>query len=450
MMKRETDKKGSGKKDASKRGYRAPRGTRDILPEDISLWRKVENTARCVLELYGYEEIRTPAFEETQLFVRGIGEATDIVEKEMYTFRLKSGESITLRPEMTAPIVRALLEHHLYRQKRFRKFYYIGPFFRYERPQAGRSRQFHQIGIEALGSLDPLLDVETVQVASQFFDELGFRRLRIVLNSIGCHDCRPGYREILKRELGPSIRSLCESCQNRYERNVFRILDCKREACREITRRLPSMEEHLCPDCGEHFERVQEGLRATGVTFDVDPHLVRGFDYYTRTVYEIQSDLLGAQDALGGGGRYDDLVADMGGPAMGAVGFALGVERILLAYREEVAGGAAKPETGREGGLFVAVPSPEARFGAFRLISELRRSGIPSFFDYEGRSLKAQMRTAHRMKCRWVAFVGSDEEARGLVKLKVMETGEERLLNREELVSELLSPGAQLRDDCDG
>ncbi|HHT9152927.1 MAG TPA: histidine--tRNA ligase, partial [Candidatus Hypogeohydataceae bacterium YC40] len=316
---------------------RAPRGTEDTLPQQWTLWRRLEKVCREVFELAGYQEIRTPIFEDTRLFVRGIGETTDIVEKEMYTFfdsaSVEEDSSITLRPENTAGVMRAYVEYELYKTQKFQKYHYIGPQFRKERPQAGRLRQFHQIGIEAVGSQDPLLDVETISVATQVYDRLGLTGYEIKLNTIGCEKCRPPYRNTLKEALIQHKKNLCQLCISRLDRNVFRVLDCKQEQCREVSHKMPAIYEYLCQECKEHFQAVKETLTAIDIQYELDPFLVRGLDYYTKTVYEIIHSSLGARNAICAGGRYDNLIAEIGGPPTGAVGFALGVESSLLALR---------------------------------------------------------------------------------------------------------------------
>ena len=397
----------------------APLGTEDILPEQAARWQQVEGTARAVFARYGYGEIRTPIFESTRLFVRSIGETTDIVEKEMYTLG-EGDDSLTLRPEATAPVVRAYLQHNLHKVKAFQKLYYIGPMFRHERPQAGRKRQLHQLGVEALGATEPLLDAEVIALACHLYDELGLSGYRVQLNAIGTPDSRAAYRDLIKAELSKQLARLCPDCQRRLDRNVFRVLDCKRETCRAVTRGLPRILDHLPQAEREHFDCVCDALAIAGVAFEQDPYLVRGFDYYTGTVFEITHGGLGAQDALCGGGRYDNLIADLGGPPLGAVGWATGIERILMALKatEE----AVEPEPLD---LYIVTMGANARVAAFGHLSLLRREGLAADTDYEGRSLKAQMRTANKLGARFVAVFGDNELASGTLKLKEMATGEE-------------------------
>ena len=397
----------------------APLGTEDILPEQAALWQQVEATARAVFARYGYGEIRTPIFESTRLFVRSIGETTDIVEKEMYTLG-EGDDSLTLRPEATAPVVRAYLEHNLHKTKAFQKLYYIGPMFRHERPQAGRKRQFHQIGVEAIGATNPLLDAEVIDVACRFYAELGLSGYRVRLNAIGTPESRSGYRDLIKGELSGQLAKLCPDCQRRIDRNVFRVLDCKREQCRAITRELPRILDHLPEAEREHFAAVCGALESAGVAFEEDAYLVRGFDYYTGTVFEITHSGLGAQDALCGGGRYDNLIEDLGGPSLGAVGFAMGVERILMALEASEEAIAPEPLD-----LYIVTMGEDARGAVFGDLSALRRAGLAADTDYEGRSLKAQMRTANKLGARFVTVVGGDELASGTLTLKEMATGEQ-------------------------
>jgi len=397
----------------------APLGTEDILPEQALLWQRVEQTARSLFARYGYGEIRTPVFEDTRLFVRSIGEATDIVEKEMYSFG-SGEESLTLRPEATAPVVRAYLEHNLHKSKSFQKLYYIGPMFRHERPQAGRKRQFHQIGIEAIGATDPVLDAEVIALACHFFDELGLSGYRVRLNAIGTPESRGSYRDLIRAMLNAQAEALCGDCRRRIDRNVFRVLDCKVESCIAIARKLPRILDHLPEAERTHFARVCKALHSAHVSFVEDAYLVRGFDYYTATVFEITHGALGAQDALCGGGRYDNLIADLGGPPLGAVGFALGCERLLMAI--QAAGPAPEPAPLD---VYIVTIGDAARQAAFGHLTALRRAGISADTDYEGRSPKAQMRTANKLRARFTLPLGEDELARGVLKVKNMATGEE-------------------------
>ncbi|HUU42312.1 MAG TPA: histidine--tRNA ligase [Planctomycetota bacterium] len=421
---------------------RAPRGTSDILPERVKLHHFIEERAREVFERYGYGEIRTPVFEETRLFVRSIGEVTDIVEKEMYTFqRGDEGTSLTLRPEGTAGIVRAYIEHNYPKRKRFQKFYYLGPMFRYERPQAGRSRQFDQFGVEVFGSDDPLTDVETIVLACAFFDAVGLAGYTVKINSMGCATCRAAFRDVLVDALRPRAAELCEVCRERLERNVFRVLDCKKPKCREVCAELPVLSDHLDEGCAGHFAAVRAGLEAVGREYVHDAQLVRGFDYYTRTVYEIVHGGIGARDAVCGGGRYDNLVEELGGPSTPAVGFAVGVVPTLLAVEKSMTDELRSTLTDFDApvpvDVYVVAVDDATRRYAFRVLERLRKAGIAADGDFEGRSLKAQMRSANRMKARFVAAVGPDEEAQGNVSVKTMADGTTTALPLDDVVTHI-------------
>ena len=424
--------------------YQAPRGTRDILPEEVGQWRFLEETARSVFSRAGYGEIRVPIFEDTDLFVRSTGADTDIVEKEMYTFAREDGDSITLRPEGTPSIARAYVEHRLYQKQRFRKFFYIGPMFRYERPQAGRARQFHQVGIEAFGSESPLLDVETIDLAAQYFDAIGLTGYEIRINSIGCSDCRAEFRQLLRDRLGSRRSELCENCNRRFDRNIFRILDCKEERCRGIIVTLPLVTEHLCAGCGEHWREVLAGLRALSRPYVHDVHLVRGLDYYTRTVYEFVHPGLGARSAVCGGGRYDDLIGELGGPDVGGIGFAVGLEPTIAALGESKRSETQRAQApvpklaaGEPVSVYLVATGEEVRPVVLQMAQKLRLAGITADLDFEGRSLKAQMRGANRMGARYALIMGEDELAKGSVTVRDMETSEQEEVAREGLLDRL-------------
>ncbi|MBI5308262.1 MAG: histidine--tRNA ligase [Planctomycetes bacterium] len=421
--------------------FKAPRGTEDVLPGKWELWRLLENTGRQVFDLCGYYEIRTPVFEDTRLFVRSIGEVTDIVEKEMYTFADSEDSSITLRPESTAPVMRAYLEYELHKIKKFQKFYYIGPQFRKERPQAGRLRQFHQMGIEAVGANDPLLDVETISVATRIFDRIGLEGYKVKINSIGCEKCRPVFRNILKEKLCEHEKGLCELCQSRLNRNVFRILDCKNEKCKAISYHMPSINDYLCVECQVHAKSVREALLEIGIPYIADAHLVRGLDYYTKTVYEISHSSLGARDAICAGGRYDNLIADIGGPSIGSVGFAIGMEATILAI-ENVMAKKNKPVAQdmlcSSPLVYIISMGEETKKQSFHLLNMIRKSDLSADFDYEGRSIKAQMRTANKVGAKYVIMLGPDESARGDVKIKIMEASEEVTMKQSDVLTWLL------------
>lgn len=385
---------------------------------------------RDVCALYGYEEIRTPVFEHTELFSRGIGEVTDIVEKEMYTFEDRAERSLTLRPEGTAGVVRAYLEHRLDTEAQPVKTYYMGPMFRYERPQAGRARQFHQLGVETVGSMDPAVDVETIALLVALLRSVGLSEFTVHVNSIGCPDCRPAYIESLRDALAPVKDELCGSCQHRYDRSPLRILDCKRPGCIELTQDVPELADALCEPCSDHFAAVLAYLTELQLAYEVTPRLVRGFDYYTRTVYEVSSPKLGAQDALGGGGRYDGLVETLGGAPTPAVGFAAGMERILLAATLQ-------EDAGPKVDAYVINLGDDTRASAVRVAAVLRDAGVKTDLDYMGRSLRAQLRQANRLGARVAVIIGEDEMAGGTVQLRNMDSGEETTVPETDVVQVL-------------
>lgn len=411
----------------------APRGTQDILPQDIHNWRRLEDALRKVFGRFGYEEIRIPVFEDVRLFNRAVGEVTDIVEKEMYTFASggEDGDTFALRPELTAGVVRALVEHNLLNNNPFMKLWYAGPAFRKERPQKGRYRQFHQFGVEAIGSMDPYVDAETVLTLTTILKEVGVTQYEIHMNSIGCPNCRPAYREALKQAAAATLKERCGNCQRRFDRNILRLLDCKVEHDRELSKQLPGMFEMLCADCKAHFEKVQSAL--AGVPFTLDKLLVRGLDYYTKTVYEVTSPLLGSQDALGAGGRYDNLVAELGGPKASGVGFAAGFERVLIAMSH---GEAPKPPAMD---FFVIYVEDKNKGDAFRILNQFRQAGLSGAMDFESRRMKAQFREAVRANARFAVILGEDEVKKGVVKLKNLTTTEEKEVALDEAVRRLAS-----------
>jgi len=409
--------------------YQAPRGTADILPKEMSYWRYIERTAADVSALYGYEPIETPVFEETALFERSVGEETDIVTKEMYTFPDRSGKSMTLRPEGTAPVCRAYLEHGLANLPKPVKLYYLASIFRYERPQAGRFRQHHQFGCEAIGDGAPTLDAELVDLAWQFFRSLGLTRMVLNLNSIGCKGCRPGYIVALKEYYREHADELCRDCKLRLERNTLRLLDCKQAPCQSLADNAPKNIDHLCPGCTEHFASVRHNLEILGLPFTLNHRLVRGLDYYTRTVFEIQPEgEAAAQSTLGGGGRYDDLIGDMGGQPTPAVGFASGIERLILNLKKEAVAVPAIPSPR----VFVAYLGDEAREKAVTLAASLRHSGL-AVVGVLDRSLKAQLRQANALGAHYCAIIGENEVAADAVTLREMATGEQKTVQISEL-----------------
>ncbi|MDI7247846.1 MAG: histidine--tRNA ligase [Bacillota bacterium] len=409
---------------------RAPRGTADVLPDESDLWLRVEETVRRVCRSAGYGEIRTPIFEHTELFERGVGAVTDIVEKEMYTFQDKAGRSITLRPEGTAPCMRAYLEHNLKGWPQPVKMYYIGPMFRYERPQSGRFRQHTQFGVEAVGSPDPALDAEVVSILVGVYRNLGLAGFVIHLNTIGCPRCRPRYKEALVQALAGRVEELCPDCRRRLERNPLRVLDCKNEVCREISRDVPTVFEFLCDECRDHFEGVTTYLRALELEYEVDPRIVRGLDYYTKTVFEVVHAELGAQDVLGGGGRYDGLAEDLGGDHTPGVGFAAGIERAVMVLKTARAasagvGASAAAAPGPGVSVFVATMGAPARLEGFRLVQALRERGVSADLDHMDRSLKAQMKHANRVGAAKVVILGEEELRAGAATVKDMSTSEQ-------------------------
>ena len=394
------------------------RGVKDILPGEIEKWQWVETIARSVFHKYGFKEIRLPIFEKTQLFSRSIGEATDIVEKEMYTFTDRSGEQITLRTEGTASVVRAYIEHKMYNPPSVVKVYYLGPMFRYERPQAGRFRQFYQIGIEAMGTDNPVIDVEVMTLLVEFFRQLGLTDLELQINSLGCSDCRPQYRETLKEAIRGHLDELCENCNQRYERNPLRILDCKVERDRQIAKDLPKTCDHLCETCKTNFTQVQALLDSTETPYFLNPLLVRGLDYYSRTTFEVLSTGLGAQNAICGGGRYDSLVEEFEGPSTPCFGFALGMERLIsIIPFENKNYSESRPD------IFIISLGDEAKNFSFKMAHQLRQEGFTVDQDYDGGSMKSQMRKANKSLSRFALIVGENEIEAGVYLMKDMETG---------------------------
>ena len=401
----------------------APKGTRDMLPQDAYLWQAVEAKMRALAALWGYREVRTPVFEHTELFLRGVGGTTDIVQKEMYTFKDKGDRSITLKPEGTSGAVRAFIEGKLANEALPCKMYYLNaPIFRYEKPQAGRLREHHQFGMECFGGKEPTVEAELINALMTLLQQLGLKNLSVHINSIGCPHCRPVYHQRLKEYLGDRIHDMCETCQERFEKNPLRILDCKEEKCHVIVKNAPSILDCLCDECREHFEKLQQLLAAQGIPFAVDPHIVRGLDYYTKTVFEVimQSGREGL--ALCGGGRYDGLVEELGGPATPAAGFGIGMERILM----ELKNAGAEPQVPTTTDVYVANLGADMAIPAFTFTQALRKAGVKADCDLAGRSLKAQFKYADKIGARFVAIMGGDEYARGVVKLRNMETKEEQ------------------------
>ncbi len=398
------------------------RGAPDILPEESGKWQGLEAVARDVLDRYGYAEIRTPAFERTELFIRGIGEGTDIVEKEMYTFPDRGGESLTLRPEATASLMRAYMEHSLGTKSSLVKLYLIGPMFRHERPQSGRFRQFHQIDVEAVGSPGPAVDAEVIALLHHLLEVWGLTGILLHLNSIGDPVCRPAYRQAFVTYAEAHRSGLCPDCHVRLAKNPLRILDCKVPTCQKVAAGAPSISAYLCEPCRQHFATVRSLLDGLKIEHGVNERLVRGLDYYTRTTFEFLNPALGAQNAVAGGGRYDGLVQEIGGPPTPAIGFAIGEERILASL--EAQGGPTESPTYT--GVYVATVGAEAFPAALDLVQALRRRGLRAAVDLEARSLKGQMRQANKDRYRYSVILGSDELARGQATLKDMLSGEQR------------------------
>ncbi len=413
---------------------KAPRGVRDILPDESWKWAYVLTMARKVAEDFGYQEVHLPIFEQTELFCRGIGDTTDVVEKEMYTFEDRGNRSLTLRPEATASMVRAYLEHGMNKDARQpAKLWCAGPMFRYERPQKGRYRQFWQLDFEAIGVQDPLVDVEIIHLSLELYRRLGMTNLEVVINSVGCPACRPKYREALQNFLEPLLPDLCETCQGRYDRNPLRILDCKRPECKEKTEGAPSIFDSLCEECREHFDTVRQGLETIGARYTLDKRLVRGLDYYTKTAYEVLSGDLGAQNAVCGGGRYDHLAEAIGGPFVPGVGFAAGVERIVLTMEQQ---GCSLGEPPRVDVTVIPL-DPSLRVEAMGLLASLRKAGIAASMDYAGKTMKSQLKVASQEGIRGVCILGGDEAAQGVGGVKNLRTGEQENVPLREIPSYL-------------
>lgn len=404
-------------------------GTKDILPDEVSRWQKLESDARAVFSLYNFTEIRPPLLEDAALFNRSLGTATEIVQKQMFLIPNQE-ETYALRPEGTASVVRAFIENNLDKKGGLAKLYYLGPMFRKERPQKGRLRQFHHIGCEVIGGLSPELDAEVMSLAHHLLRVFGVSGYRIKLNSLGCAGDRQKLAFSLREKLSGRRQELCEDCVERLDANVLRILDCKNPGCRAIVDSLDSASTHLCPDCKKHYDGVKVCLGILSVPFEESPRLVRGLDYYTRTVFEITHDGLGAQDAVAAGGRYDTLVSELGGPSLGAIGFAFGVERVLLAAPGDASRASAQ-------GVFVIPIGDEARQAAVRLLGELRCAGVSCDTEYQGRSLKGAMRLAHDQGARWAVIIGENELRSQTVMLKDLASGEQREIAAGQLVSHI-------------
>ena len=413
----------------------APRGTKDILPDAVGAWTYVENVIRDLCARYGYHEIRTPVFEHTELFQRGIGDGTDVVDKEMYTFTDRGDRSLTLRPENTASAVRAYLQNKLYADGSLQKLFYIGSMFRYDRPQAGRMREFHQFGVEAIGGESPAVDAEVILLAYDVLTALGLSGLTLKLNSVGCPSCRPVYRERLQAYFKAYLPELCGDCQSRYTVRPMRILDCKVDAEKPFMAGAPAFTDCLCEECSAHFVAVQNYLRSAGISYELDPRLVRGLDYYTRTAFEIAYPPLGAQSAVAGGGRYDGLVAELGGNPTPAVGFATGLERVLLALEQQNL----LPNSPPAADVFLIALGDAAAAAAFPLLHELRLGGVRGLMDYAGRSMKAQMKQANKSGARYAVILGEDELAKHEALMRDMAESTQESCSLDDMVKRLIS-----------
>lgn len=397
-----------------------PRGTEDILPIDSPLWQKIEQAAREVCAAYGYKEIRTPVFEDTALFQRGVGDTTDVVQKEMYTFEDKGGRSITLRPEGTASLARSFIENSLYADPQPTKLFYLISCYRYEKPQSGRLREFHQFGIECFGGTSDATDAEVITLALSFFQKLGIQDLKLNLNSIGCPVCKKEYNEKLRNYFSQHQDKLCETCHTRLEKNPMRIIDCKSEICSAIAEDAPKMIDHLCPDCKEHLDKTLRYLDSVGIDYTINPNIVRGLDYYTRTVFEITSDALGAQSTVCGGGRYNGLVEELGGKPTEGIGFAVGLERLVMIMKSQ---GLDKTVNAHQPRIFIAAIGDSADVTAQKLVYDLREMGCYAERDLCGRSIKAQMKYANKLGSAYSMVLGDDEIASGKADLKNMADG---------------------------
>lgn len=413
--------------------YSTIRGMNDILPAEAEKWQYIEAKARKVFDDYGFSEIKTPLLEKTSLFTRSIGEDTDIVEKEMYTFPDRKGELLSMRPEGTASVVRAYVQHKMYVTSSLTKLYYFGPMFRYERPQKGRNRQFYQIGAEAIGVSSPAVDAEVISMLHTFFEQLGLDGLVVNINSIGCAGCRPAYKEKLLKFIAGSVDELCDNCQRRHKDNPLRVIDCKSKGCREKTIDAPSILDSLCGSCHDDFDRLKKYLSTLNIPFNVNHRMVRGLDYYTKTAFEITSDKIGSQDAVAAGGRYDRLVEEIGGPPTPAIGFAIGVERLSMLLVDDDLTLKKLPD------LFIAALGDKAYNAAFRLAHDLRTHEVKVEYDHEGKSLKAQMRRADSLGASYVLILGDQEIETGRAILKDMKNHEQTDIAWEGIVTEMRS-----------
>lgn len=413
---------------------KAPRGTKDITPKDVYKWHYVEKKFREICALYGYEEIRTPIFEHTEVFARSVGDTTDVVQKEMYSFTDRGDRQLSLKPEGTAGVIRSFIENKMYADTQPTKLYYITPCFRYERPQAGRQRQFHQFGIEVLGSDGPSVDAEVISLAVQFFNEMGLKNLSVNINSVGCPTCREEYNRKLKEYLDKKVDVLCETCLERKDKNPMRVIDCKNPHCKENLQDIPFMIDHLCEDCKEHFEKLQTYLKEMDINYVVDKTIVRGLDYYKKTAFEIISNDIGSQSTVCGGGRYDGLVEMLGGPkGISGIGFALGAERLLLTLENNNI----EIENPKSTDIYIATIGDAAKTKSFKLIKDLRTNHISADNDHLDKSLKAQFKYSDKLNAKYTVVIGDDELANDTATLKNMKTSEQTTIKLSELVDEL-------------
>lgn len=400
---------------------KGPRGTKDVLPSEAYKWHYVEGVVKEVAKRFGFEEIRTPVFEHTELFERGVGDTTDVVEKEMYTFTDRGDRSITLKPEGTAPVARSFIENKLYAETQPVKMFYITPVFRYERPQAGRLREHHQFGVEVFGSSSPSVDAEVINLAMAVYEEFGIKKLELRINSIGCPKCRAEYHKVLKEYLQGRLDKLCTTCQGRFDRNPLRIIDCKSDSCQAELKEVPLMLDHICDECSDHFDKLKKYLEASGLSYIVDPRIVRGLDYYSKTAFEIITDEAGKKGTICGGGRYDKLVEDCGGPSTPGVGFGMGLERTILTLESQ---GIEIPKP-RGLDAFIVVMGDAAAYEGFKILNQLRRSGLAADMDHLNRSVKAQFKYANKVNANYTIVIGDDELSKGIAKLKNMINSEE-------------------------
>ncbi len=411
----------------------APKGTKDLLPAQVYKWHYVESKFAEICKTYGFKEIRTPMFEHTEVFARGIGDTTDVVQKEMYTFNDHGNRSITLKPEGTSGAVRAFIEHKQYAEVQPTKYYYNTDCFRYEKPQSGRLRNFHQFGIEVFGTSKMLADAEVICLGNDFLNSLGITQIELRINSVGCPECRKKHREALKEFLKPRYEELCNTCKARFDRNPMRILDCKSEVCQELVKDAPRMLDYLCDDCTSAFEELKTNLTAMDIAYTVDPNIVRGLDYYTKTAFEFVTTSIGAQGTVCGGGRYDHLIEELGGPPIPGVGFGLGIERLIMLME---ANGIEFPEE-EQVDVFIAVMGERAKNFGIKLCRDLRLKGVIAEMDTLARNIKGQFKYADRLNAKYTVVIGENELERGKVSLKDMAKSEQREINIEDILEEI-------------